>query len=299
MFCKSTTSSRRKTPVAPSPIPAAPAIPSIVSGRVHNPGSMLTAARPTSTIKPQTMVSTGPASSRDATEKSSTSTASMRPSLTDPATIAGTAVRSWSLLTSAVEVISAPRVVGNQVYRGRCCRAKGSLGCPCKHDCEVAQRPREERPIHTPLVLGWAHAPVSPEPRHQDSQPSQGCKSEYGPAPLFIGGPLHLSRRPGKQGEGENHARHRQHQAPADANNPRQSAIAPAGVLLYLIDLGKRIERSKERTKRQQHQAPGRTNGSSRRRPAGIGRQGSEADHVDEPVDSRHGLEPKRRDRVQ
>jgi len=95
MFCSSVTSTRRNTIAAPRPIPAAPAIPSIVRGRVHSPGSMMTAASPTSTIRPIRSVWTGPfISSRDASETSNTMTDSIKPSLTAPRTMAGTSVRS-------------------------------------------------------------------------------------------------------------------------------------------------------------------------------------------------------------
>ncbi len=68
MFWSRTTSIRRNTKAAPNPIPAAPAIPSMVRARVQIPGRSVTGARPTSSRIARTAVSSGPDRKRDAKE---------------------------------------------------------------------------------------------------------------------------------------------------------------------------------------------------------------------------------------
>src|SRR6478672_4329811 len=144
MFCSRVTSTRRNTPAAPGPIPAEPAMPSMLRGRVHRPGSRMTPARPTSTIAPiNTVWSTPFMSSRDTSETSSTMTDSSNPSLTEPRTIEGMSVRSWSACSCIADCMPSPGLVGGggEVYAAVDGRAKGRSGTPADDHDEVGDSP--------------------------------------------------------------------------------------------------------------------------------------------------------------
>ncbi len=94
---------------AARPMPAAPAIPSMVRGRVQSPGRNVTANSPASTITPSTAVWSTPfGRKRETSEITSTRTDSSSPSFTAPRTMAGTSVRSWSARSSTAECMPSP-----------------------------------------------------------------------------------------------------------------------------------------------------------------------------------------------
>src|SRR5215217_3484181 len=200
MFWSSMTSTSRNTAVAPRPIPAAPAIPSMVRGRVHNPGSMLTAASPITRMIPQTIVSTTPPSSREASENNRTAMLSSRPSLTEPATMAGTA-----------------------------------------------------------LMVPGGHPVFPAEPGHQHQRPGHCRQGQERPTPAFVVRPPAAPCSQSQQNEGECRSRMGNEETFPAPQRERKGPIAPAGILLELIDLRQGIQGGEQGTEGEQNECSRRS----------------------------------------
>src|SRR3954447_20630786 len=301
MCWSSTTSIRRKTKAAPRPIPAAPAIPSIVRGRVHRPGSRLTPASPTSRIGASTMVSSGGSRSLEAREKRSTTTDSNRPSRTAPATIEGTSVTSWSPRASAADCMAAPRVVKKcPKYTGRPRPRPRASAAECGEYGEVGDGPGRQRAVHPALMFRRVETGGIPAPGEQHREPGGQGERQYQPAPGVVAEiPPAGHAGSGKQGEGHCQGRGRGVEAAAHPQGGGQRAIAAPNVLLELVDLGERVEGREERAEGDQREAAGGLERQSGSDPPGVRRQGAETNHVDDPVGASDRLEPHRWHRVQ
>src|SRR3954452_7178629 len=243
MCWSSTTSIRRKTKAAPRPMPAAPAIPSIVRGRVQRPGSRVTPASPTSRIGASTMVSSGGSSSLKPREKSSTMTDSNRPSRTAPATIDGTSVTSWSPRASAADCMVAPRVVKKcPKYTGRSRpRPRASAAKRGEHG-EVGDGPGRQRAVHPALMVRGIETGGIPAPGEQHREPGGKGERQQQPAPGVVAEiPPAGHTGSGEQGEGDGQGRRRGVEAAAHSQRGGQGAITAPSVLLELVGLGERV----------------------------------------------------------
>ena len=179
-------------------MPAAPPMPSMVRGRVQRPGSRVTPASPTRRIGASTMVSSGGSSSREPSEKRSTTTASNRPRRIAPATIEGTSVTSWSPRASAADCMAAPQKVRKcPKYTGRPHLRPRASGPERDQHGEVGDSPGRQRAVHPPLVVRGVEPARIPAPGEQHREPAAQRERQDRPAPGAVGrAPSPPRRRP-------------------------------------------------------------------------------------------------------
>src|SRR6476661_3987815 len=115
---------------------------------------------------------------------------------------------------------------------------------PGQDDDEVGDGPRAQGPVHPALVIGRAPPRPPGAPWQQHGRPGAEGQEQSGPAPE-VGRPASPARPSTGQHEdrkGEPGAGDRDRKTAPDAERRSQGAIAAADVLLYLIDLGERVQ---------------------------------------------------------
>ena len=205
MFCSSTTSIRRNTPAAPSPIPAAPAMPSMVRGRVQRPGSSVTAASPTRRMIAETMVSTSAGEqTRGQREQEHDDGLEQAELDRTPRRSTGTSVGRNRRAASAAEscrlraMEEVPKYTGRPRGRPRAVR----LPTPATTATSVTAQARE-RPVHPALMVRGVEPCRRPgrqgtstaRPREQPRAPSAASASVVGPAATRLACPPRRTER--------------------------------------------------------------------------------------------------------
>src|SRR3989449_5007591 len=244
-------SNAMNTIVPPRPTAAAPAIPSEWGAAVDRPGRKPATTPAASTMSASSPRRPPPASGANrATRRKSTTAAAVRAPIFVPLTItvrkSERSVLVGATLADIAHLLLAGGGWGVGAWPAKS-SARRSSGKHQQHH-EIRDRPRGERPIHSPLVPRSRPRLIPRAPRHDHPQPSREREEEQHAAH-----PQHHGR-PAEQREREQDAAEGDVQASLDPDHEREGAVAAAPVLVELIQLRERIEPREEGAEGKQHE---------------------------------------------